>query len=89
MFLFCYFYIFSFKKFSLFFVLLYKELSEPTFSSFPMVLDNLSELFKCSVITDFISTMFGFSKFLVDTKLFLIVLLIFRFSSLKMIDNVV
>ena len=51
MFWFCYFYIFSH-----FFVLLYKEFLEPTFSAFPIVLDNLSEVFECTVITDFIST---------------------------------
>ena len=51
MFWFCYFYIFSH-----FFVLLYKEFLEPTFSAFPIVLDNLSEVFGCTVITDFIST---------------------------------
>ena len=41
-----------------FFVSLYKELLEPTF----LVLDNLREVCRCLVITDFISTMFGFSN---------------------------
>ena len=39
----------SFKTFLLFFVLLYKGLLEPAFP----VLDNLCEVFGCSVITDF------------------------------------
>ena len=56
MFSFCCFYIFTF------FVSLYKELLEPTVLACLIVLDNLCEVFGCSVITDFISTMFGFSK---------------------------
>ena len=47
---------FSFKKFSFFFVSLYKELSESTFSAYLIVLDNLCEDFGCSVIIDFIWT---------------------------------
>ena len=39
-----------------------KGLLEPTFAAFLIVLDNLCEVFGCSVITDFTSTMFGFSK---------------------------
>ena len=53
---------FSFKKFSLFFISLHKELSEPTFSACLIVLDNLYEVFGCSVIINSISTMFDFSK---------------------------
>ena len=48
-----------------FFVSIYKELLEPTFSGCLTVLDNLCEAFGCSVIIDlidFISTNFGFSK---------------------------
>ena len=45
-----------------FFVSLYKELLEPTFSVCLIVLDNLYEVLGSSVITDFISTMFRFSK---------------------------
>ena len=41
------------------FVSLYKELLEPTFSACPIALDNLCEVFGCSVITDFVSTMLG------------------------------
>ena len=52
----------SFKTFSLLFVSLYKELLEPTFLAFLIVLYNLCGIFKCSVITDFISTGFGFSQ---------------------------
>ena len=60
---FCYFYIFIHKEKIIFSVSLYKELLEPTLSLFPyFVLDNLWKIFQCSVITDFISTMFGFSK---------------------------
>ena len=43
-------------------VSLYKELLEPTFPPFPIVLDNLHEVFGCYVITDFIPTMFAFLK---------------------------
>ena len=43
-------------------VSIYKELLEPTFSGCHTVLDNLCEAFGCSVIIDFISTIFGFSK---------------------------
>ena len=43
-----------------FFVSLYKELLEPTFTACLIVLDNLSECFGCFVIIDFISTMLGF-----------------------------
>ena len=45
-----------------FFVSLYKELLESTFSACLIVLDNLCEVFGCSVNVNFISTMFGFSK---------------------------
>ena len=48
---------FSFKRFV---VSLYKKLLEPTFSTCFIALDNLCEDFGCSIITDFISTMFGF-----------------------------
>ena len=53
---------FFFKKFSLIFVSLYKELLEPTFSACLIVLHNLCEAFGCSVVTDFISTMFEYTK---------------------------
>ena len=56
---FCCFYIFFVKNFN-FFVSLYKELLEPTFTACLIVLDNLSECFGCFVIIDFISTMFRF-----------------------------
>ena len=46
-----------FKEFSGFFVSLYKELLESTFWLFLIVLDNLFEVFGCSVITGFIPTM--------------------------------
>ena len=59
---FCYFFGFFVQKISHFFVSLYKELLEPTFLPFFIVLDNLCEVFRCSAITDFISVMFGFSK---------------------------
>ena len=55
---------FRLKNFD-FFVSLYKEILEPTWETFSVcliVLDNLCEVFGCSVITDFTSTMFGFSK---------------------------
>ena len=45
-----------------FFVSLYKELLEPTFSVSLIVLDNLCKVFGCSGITDFISIIFGFSN---------------------------
>ena len=63
MFLF-YFSIFLFKNFSFFtfFVSLYKQLLEPSFSACLIALDNLCKDFGYSVITDFISTMFEFSK---------------------------
>ena len=57
----CYFYITLLKKCDLF-VSLYKELLEPSFSARFIVLDNLFGVFGCSVIIDFISAMFGFSK---------------------------
>ena len=56
---------FCIQKIFPFFVSLYKELLEPTweiFSACLIVLNNLCEVFECSVITDFISTMFGFLK---------------------------
>ena len=53
---------FSSKKFSPFFVSLYKELLEPTSSACLIVLDDLCEYFGCSVTIDFISTKFGFSN---------------------------
>ena len=62
---FAYFFIFtfpSFKNFSHFFVSLYKELLEPTFSAHLIILDNLCGVSGCSVMTCFISTMLGFSK---------------------------
>ena len=43
----------------MFFISLYKELWEPTFSACLIVLDNLSEVFECSAITDFISAEIG------------------------------
>ena len=39
-------------------VSLHKEQLEPTFSACLIDLANLREVFECSVITDFISTMF-------------------------------
>ena len=60
-----YFYIFFVQKFFTFFISLYKEVLEPTWETFAaclIVLDNLWEVFGCSIINDFISTMFGFSK---------------------------
>ena len=54
---------FLFKKFSLF-LSLYKELLKPSFSVFSIVFDDFCEVFGYSVITDFISTMFGFLKVL-------------------------
>ena len=47
-----------------FFVALYKEQLEPTWETFfsLIVLNNLWEVFGCSVITHFISTMFELSK---------------------------
>ena len=60
MIVFCYFYIFhNFCK-------LYKELLELTFLACLLTSDNLCEVLGCSVITDFISTMFGFQKLLAD-----------------------
>ena len=47
-----------------------------------MVLDNLCEVFGCSVITGFISTKFGFAKVLFVKKLLLIVLLVLCFCFL-------
>ena len=55
--LFCYFYIFFIQKVFTFFVSLYKELLEPTFSACLIALDNFCEVFGCSVIAVFISTM--------------------------------
>ena len=57
---FYYFYIFTF------FVLLYKELLEHTFSACRIVLDNLCKVFGYSAITDFYQQCLGFQKFLVD-----------------------
>ena len=62
MFSFCYFYVFFIQNIFNFFASLYKEILETDFSPFPIVLDNLFEVFGCSVITDFVSTIFGFSK---------------------------
>ena len=45
-----------------FFVSLYKELLEPSSSASAIVVDNLCEPFGCSVITYFVSTMFGSPK---------------------------
>ena len=47
--------------------LLYEEVLKTTFTPCLLVLDNLCEISGCSVMTDFISTMFDFFKcFLVD-----------------------
>ena len=62
MFSFCYFYVSFIRNIFTFFASLYKELLETDFSPFPIVFDNLFEVFGCSVITDFVSTIFGFSK---------------------------
>ena len=45
-----------------FFVSIYEDLLEPTFLTCLIVLGNLCEVVGCSVIIDFISTMFGFLK---------------------------
>ena len=69
MFSLCYFYIFFCSNKFHFFVSLYEELLESTFSPFLIVLHNLCNVFGCSVITDFISTVskvFGFSEFTSD-----------------------
>ena len=55
------------QKIFTFFVSLDKELLEPTWETFsvcPVVLDNLCEVFGCSIITDFLSTI-RFQKFLI------------------------
>ena len=64
----CFVIFFSFKKFSLFFFSLYRGLlglfPEPIweiFSAGLIVLEKLQEVFGCSIITDFMSTMFRFS----------------------------
>ena len=44
----------------------YNGLLEATFSDCLKVLNNLCEDFACFITTDFISTMSGFSKVLVD-----------------------
>ena len=62
MFSFCSFYILEFKNFSRIFVSLCKELLQLTFLSFPIVLDDLYKVYGCSIIIDFISTMFEFLK---------------------------
>ena len=64
----CCFVIFTFFLFENFhfFVLLHEELLETTFSPFLLVLDNLFEVFGCSVIIDFTSKYLGFQKFLSD-----------------------
>ena len=60
---FCYFtFLYFSSEIFTFFVSLYKELLEPTFSACLIVLDNLYEAFGCTVMTDFTSAMFGFSK---------------------------
>ena len=51
--------IFRLKIFT-FLVSIYKELLEPTFSDSLIVLNNLGGVFGCSVITEFISLIFGF-----------------------------
>ena len=51
---------FRFKKFTVFFVSLCQELLESTFSPFLIVLDDLCEVFECSIIFDFILAKFGF-----------------------------
>ena len=56
----------SFSYFCIFFVLkgLLEILPEPTWETFStclIVLDNLCEVFGCSIITDFMSTVCGFS----------------------------
>ena len=58
------------KTFSLVFVALYKGLSKfltalltwETFSDCLIALDNSCKVFGCSILTDFMSTIFGFSK---------------------------
>ena len=62
MFSFYYFYVSFIRNIFTFFASLYKELLETDFSPFPTVFDNLFEVFGYSVITDFVSTIFGFSK---------------------------
>ena len=65
--LFCYFICFLFEKLSLFFVSINKELLASTcetFSACVIVLNNLCRVLGCSIITDFISIMIGFSKVL-------------------------
>ena len=51
---------FRFKKFTVFFVSLCQELLESTFSPFLIVLDDLCEVFECTIIFDFILAKFGF-----------------------------
>ena len=60
---------FCILNFFSFFVSLYKGLLErspestwETFSACLLVLDNLQEVFRCFIITDLMSKMFGFSK---------------------------
>ena len=63
---------------------LYKELLErawETFSAFLIMLDNLSDVFGCSVI-DFVLIMFGFFKVFGSWVIVLIDLLILCFSFL-------
>ena len=60
---FCYFYVCFIQKTFNFFVSLFKDLLEPTFPSFLIILDMLyDEVFGCSIVTGFISTIFGLSK---------------------------
>ena len=64
---------FCIQRIFTFFVSLYKGLSEflqtpltwETFSTCLIALDNLQEVLKCSILTDFRLTMFEFSKFFV------------------------
>ena len=60
---------FCIQKFFTFFVSLYKglleDLAEPTweiFSVYPIALNNLQKVFGCSLVIDFMSTMFGLSN---------------------------
>ena len=59
---FCYFSIFFLFKYFHFFVLLYKELLEPTFSAYLIVIDNFYEVFGFSAIIDFVFTVFWVFK---------------------------
>ena len=60
-----------------------------TFLACLRVLDNLWEVFGCSIVTDSMSTKFGFSKVLVAEELCLIVLPVLCFFYLKIFDSTV